>query len=122
MGGLSQPIPVAPPSPEDPLFTQRGKLAVPEDVVVEVFYPWPYQSPPNLALEGSFPDLFMIEEQKADHFKIKRKGHWTGFSEISWCSRGLRVPVVSTPAPPPSPPPVVAPPGLPPEPIPVSTP
>jgi hypothetical protein len=119
MGGLSRPIAVAPPAPEEPLLTQRGKVAVPDDVVVEVFYPWPYLSPPNLTLEGSFPSLFIIEEQKADHFKVKKNGHWTGPSEVFWCARGLRTPVPSPSTPPPS---VVAPPGLPPEPIPVPTP
>ena len=65
-------------------FAQEGTLTVLVGETYEVFYPIPYESPPNLNLERS---LVKSLEQKADHFKFVFNGGTNGY-ELRWRAEG----------------------------------
>jgi hypothetical protein len=104
-------------SANDPdLCCQEGivKLNPGEDRIV--YYPIPYQSPPNLEIEAeSFrSDSVSLLEQKEDHFRIVWKKEELVFPrssvQVTWKARGVRgvqpqgvsplAPVESAPPPP----------------------
>jgi hypothetical protein len=105
-GGLSIGCKTEP----DGTICQEGKTSVHKGEELDVYYPVPYASPPNLVLCGSSDDCEIIE-QKADHFRIRCKGPFDRTPQ--WQARGLRCPppgatptvVVTPPAPPAAPPP-----------------
>jgi hypothetical protein len=73
---------------EDSLtFTQEGSLVASAGQEVDVFYPVPYASPPNLVVEDLMHNSTLVE-QKADHFRLRNDGHFS--LSCSWTARGLR--------------------------------
>jgi hypothetical protein len=91
---------------EDGIVKQSGKIELDRGRELDVYYPIPYASTPNLELDDWFNN-YRIIEQKADHFRVKNVG---GAFGVEWTARGVRacnptplaVPV-PTPAPPSSP-------------------
>jgi hypothetical protein len=69
------------------LLKQQGKAAVAGEKPIDVYYPIPYASPPNLTVQG---DQIEIVEQKADHFQLKKKDSSPGAIEVQWLAQGLR--------------------------------
>jgi hypothetical protein len=55
---------------------------------VEVYYPVPYETPPNLVLEGPNSPNCVITEQKQDHFKAKTTINFGGVN-VSWKAQGM---------------------------------
>ena len=105
--------------PQEPL-EQKGELCLEAQGEIDVYYPLPYASPPNLTVDASSHHVVVLD-QKPDHFRV------TGTGKLKWVARGVRVgPTVVVPGPPtplppallsgPPPPPPPAPP--PPEPRP----
>jgi hypothetical protein len=94
----------------DGTVCQEGKVSLHKGQELDVYYPAPYASPPNLELSGDC-DKCDIIEQKADHFRIRCNDPCDATPH--WQARGLRCPppgttppVIVTPsAPPPAPPP-----------------
>jgi hypothetical protein len=84
--------------PEDGVFAQEGTVHVKSDSDLDIYYPVPYQRPPNLVLKGETQTCEIVE-QKEDHFRIHNP---RGFQiDITWKARGLRLaqaPATSTPA------------------------
>jgi hypothetical protein len=90
---------------------QSGKITVNPSQEMNVYYPIPYQYPPNLQTEN--PGTCVVVEQKTDHFRIKNTGIWA--QDVTWQSRGVQISTTTTitttdtaTAVPPSPPPVRA--------------
>ncbi|HEY7157155.1 MAG TPA: hypothetical protein VH575_24590, partial [Gemmataceae bacterium] len=67
-GGLSIGCKTEP----DGTVCQEGKVNLHQGQELDVYYPVPYTSPPNLELSGD-ADKCEIVEQKADHFRIRCK-------------------------------------------------
>jgi hypothetical protein len=86
---------------DDGLLEQEDKLELHNGATQTVFYPVPYGSPPNLVVDSTFHEV-EIEEQAADHFRV-RCSDPTG--SVTWKAKGLRVT---------SPPPIVVAPIVPP--------
>jgi hypothetical protein len=105
-GGLSIGCKTEP----DGTVCQEGKVSLHKGHELDVYYPVPYASPPNLELTGDC-DKCEIMEQKADHFRIRCNDSCD--ATPNWQARGVRRPppeitptvVVTPPAPPPAPPP-----------------
>ena len=75
------------PSTND-LSHQHGATILPAGQELDVYYPAPFSSPPNLLTKSIFNDCLVVEQQP-DHFRIKNP---TPFSrEVSWEARGLPV-------------------------------
>ena len=83
IGGRTE---IAPPADSQ---VQRGTVTVPANQTVDVFYPNPYVSTPNLVVENSWND-FRIEEQRPGHFRVHNPGPFA--REITWKARGEKVP------------------------------
>jgi hypothetical protein len=86
---------------EEP-FTQNGKVMVQQGQELDVYYPVPYASPPNLQIDDTL-NVHVIVDQQADHFRLRNAGFakasaWPG---VEWTARGMRAPTPSpaTPAP-----------------------
>ena len=77
---------------------QTGRVDVPPGATQEIYYPVPYQSPPNLTVETFWQDCLIVE-QKADHFKLKNPSGMA--REVTWKARGLKMatsqPIVTQP-------------------------
>jgi hypothetical protein len=100
------------------LLEQVGNVRVADHAEVDVYYPYPYISPPNLALEGDSDHCFIVQ-QRRDRFRVKNTGLFD--RDVRWRARGLKLvlaPPVVVPAsgPPPEARPVRQ---VPPEPVPV---
>jgi hypothetical protein len=89
-------------SPDGITYLQSGTVHVGPGHEETVYYPVPFQSPPNLALEEPWHD-WQIVEQRPDCFRIKSLSSFS--RDVRWTARGLRV--VPAPVPPPFPPPQV---------------
>lgn len=64
------------------------------DEATSVFYPRPYQSPPNLQIVTDVEilpasDFIEIVEQKSDHFKFRVKRSPTPLVKFTWKAEGL---------------------------------
>ncbi|VTS01299.1 unnamed protein product [Gemmata massiliana] len=81
--------------PTEAATHQRGKAVVPPGDVLEVYYPVPFVSPPNLTTQSIFDDCSVIE-QKPDHFRIKNSNPFS--REVTWEARGVPITAVTTPA------------------------
>jgi hypothetical protein len=71
---------------------QEGQVQVPKEGL-EVYYPVPYESPPNLTFAAQMPGFVPLEhvvvEQKADHFKLRIKdGDESHGFVITWKAEG----------------------------------
>lgn len=80
---------------------------------VDVYYPRPYASPPNLRLSGNdlvhtVADCIEIVEQKPDHFTLRRKGSgpllFPADKHFTWHAEGLPAGMLPYPPPPDAPP------------------
>lgn len=69
---------------------QTGELPVVSafNNTIDVFYPNPFASQPNLAIEYNSSVEFEIVEQKPEGFKLKI-GSYTGGSKIAWQAQGI---------------------------------
>ncbi len=95
--------------PQEPL-EQKGELCLEAQGEIDVYYPLPYASPPNLTVDGPLHRAVILE-QKPDHFRV------AGSGKLKWVARGVRAsPPVVVPVAPSPPPPALA--GPPPAPVP----
>jgi hypothetical protein len=79
--------------PQEP-FEQKGELCLEAQRELEVYYPLPYSSPPNLTVDGPLHHVVVLE-QKPDHFRV------AGTGKVKWVARGTRAgPTVVVPGPP----------------------
>jgi hypothetical protein len=123
MGCMSLSMSIGCKTGPDGTTCQEGKVSVEDGQELDVYYPIPYASPPNLEISGD-SESYQIIEQKADHFRIRnqcvnRRYQWNWKARGSKCPPGAAPTVIVTP---PSPPPVPPPPGGPPIPLPQPTP
>jgi hypothetical protein len=82
-GGKSDVVAAA-----DAEIAQKGKTFVRPGEEICVYYPAPFQSPPNLELVNN-AYIVQITEQRADHFRVKNMGQ-AGVN-LSWEARGVKV-------------------------------
>jgi hypothetical protein len=78
--------------PDDRLsYAQEGSVRVEIGQELDVYYPVPYASPPNLEIKG--PGSYTIVDQQADHFRVRAKveGNTIGWEGFDWTARGVRV-------------------------------
>jgi hypothetical protein len=106
--------------PPGDLREQHGTVVIPPDGFVDVYYPIPFVSTPNLELSRETERVSLIV-QRRDHFRIKNTGLFE--RTVRWDAHGVTVALNPPPAPErplePGPAPV-QPAKLPPEPIPVT--
>jgi hypothetical protein len=103
--------------PGDGLLEQEGSVNIPAHAYLDVYYPIPYISPPNLNVRCSWNDCLVVG-QKPDHFRLHNPE--SSARHVDWKVKGVKVqmkPLVVTPAKASQPAPTNE---LPPEPIPVS--
>lgn len=98
---------------EDGTFAQEGEVNVPGNGVLQVFYPAPYASPPNLTAEDTFNHLRIVE-QTPGYFRVENTGGLS--AKCCWKARGVRAAVIHPDSPAGGPPPVPPPPLQPPPP------
>jgi hypothetical protein len=95
--------------PQGPL-EQKGELCLEAQGEIDVYYPLPYASPPNLTVDGPLHRVAVLD-QKPDHFRVAGPG------KLKWVARGVRAgPAVVVPVAPSPPPAALA--GPPPAPLP----
>ncbi|HZY91072.1 MAG TPA: hypothetical protein VFE78_39985 [Gemmataceae bacterium] len=84
--------------PTEP-FEQKGEVCLAAQGEIDVYYPLPYASPPNLTVDAPSHHV-VVFEQKPDHFRVG------GAGKMTWVARGVRAgPTVVVPVPPTLPPP-----------------
>jgi hypothetical protein len=93
----------------DGTLKQSGSAKVPGDGELDVYFPTPYTSNPNLETGDDF-DHCVVVQQYPDHFRVKNSSALA--EDVKWTARGVRA-VASAPANPP--------PQLPAEPAPIGT-
>jgi len=101
---------------EEGVSEQSGEVRVSAGRELDVYYPVPFASPPNLTLADDCDHVVQVEgrpdnfdcvllEQQSDHFRVKNVGKFSGV--LTWKARGLKavapptvvaVPTVSSPA------------------------
>lgn len=87
--------------PQEP-FEQKGELCLEAQGEIDVYYPIPYASPPNLTVDGPLHSA-VVFDQKPDHFRVAGNG------KLTWVARGVRAgPTVVVPVLPSPPPPALA--------------
>lgn len=87
--------------PAEP-FEQKGELCLAAQGEIDVYYPVPYVSPPNLTVDGPAHKVLVLD-QKPDHFRV------AGTGKLTWVARGVRSgPTVVVPVAPSPPPPALA--------------
>ena len=77
---------------DDRASSQTGKANVPGGQQLDVYYPVPYATPPNLEIA----DEFVIVEQKADHFRVKNTSTFS--RTVNWTARGVPIVIPGQPA------------------------
>lgn len=105
---------ICPPEEEGGCM-QQGETRMPPHGEMDVYYPVPFASPPNLELDD-VRDVVVLD-QKADHFRVRYDGPFPSNS-IKWKARGTRAvggaaPPQPMPWPPPAPQPAPLPPPVP---------
>jgi hypothetical protein len=86
--------------PDDRLaYTQEGSVRVEIGQELDVYYPVPYASPPNLEFKG--PGSYTIVDQQADHFRVRAKveSNSIGWVACDWTARGVRAVLPPPPVP-----------------------
>jgi hypothetical protein len=68
---------------------QTGKVTIPANQTLEVFYPTPYVVTPNLVVDSTWNDCKIVE-QKANEFRIQNPSSFA--REITWKTRGEKMP------------------------------
>jgi hypothetical protein len=92
----------------DGTVCEEGKVELHPGKPLDVYYPAPYASPPNLELTED-AEKCEILEQHSDHFRVQVRGQYNAC--LHWKARGLRggppisAPTVVVPSPPTSVPP-----------------
>jgi hypothetical protein len=76
------------------ILVQEGKVEAVfrrdvSDPTYEVYYPIPYQSPPELTWPNLPYDVRIIE-QRADGFVAKFSGTFSGYGPPTWRAKGIR--------------------------------
>jgi hypothetical protein len=95
----------------DGVCKQEGTVLVPGGEELDVYYPVPFSSPPNLTTQSP-PEAPSVIAQYPDHFRVKNT--WAAAHTVEWVAKGVRG------APPgASPTPIASTKGLPVEPVPV---
>jgi hypothetical protein len=69
------------------VLKQQGTVTISGDATAVVYYPVPYDSPPNLTFFGDKKGSVIIVEQKADYFKVNTD---LPKIEVQWQAQGLR--------------------------------
>lgn len=73
----------------DGLCKQTGSFTVKGGEEIDVYYPLPYGSPPNVTFNSVFKTYeIVLVSQYPDHFRVKNTGHFAG--EVTWEAKGLR--------------------------------
>jgi hypothetical protein len=81
---------VAPSDSHSAEGLQRGKVFVPIGQEVNLYYPVPYVSPPNLEFEDADANRRLhIVDQKPDHVRVKNLSNAP--VEVPWKARGITV-------------------------------
>ena len=77
-------------SKREPGFEQTGSFKLMPFGEIEIFYPRPYQSTPNLTFPSANhnPHTFRLIEQRSDGFKIRTDGIVTKDSVVDWRADG----------------------------------
>lgn len=95
-------------SHEDGAFVQEGKVQVAAGHAQIVYYPVPYNCPPNLEIDSCLHQCAVLE-QRPDHFRVINNGAFN--RTVGWTARGVKGPLVGPPPPPPElPAPILPPP------------
>lgn len=105
IGGRTNQV-VSSSSTEDGVYQQEGTAHLKGGGDADVYYPVPYQRPPNLELTNDDHHCEIVE-QKEDHFRV-HNGH-AFHEDIHWKARGLRVVARTGPIPAPAPSPAAEP-------------
>jgi hypothetical protein len=74
-------------------LVQKGSLtAGTNQAPQEVYYPVPYESPPNLRVDadGGLAGSINVLEQKPDHFKISNTDVFGRVATVRWTAEGMR--------------------------------
>jgi hypothetical protein len=69
-------------------FSQKGNAFVRVGDEVCVYYPTPYQSPPNLELGDAGKHNLRITDQAADHFRVQNLNSMG--VNVAWEARGVK--------------------------------
>jgi hypothetical protein len=75
-------------------FTQTGSVGVQKGQEIEVYYPVPFASPPNLQIDDMW-NTHVVIEQTATHFRIRNDTpirQVFGGASVDWTARGIRDP------------------------------
>jgi hypothetical protein len=102
---------------DDHVLAQEGSVNVPPNTQLEVYYPIPFGSTPNLIIDDCDGDC-QLAEQKENRFRIFNKNPAKSHA-VEWKAKGMRIiaalldrpPVLETPPDISVPPPVKGPPG-----------
>ncbi|HYV38882.1 MAG TPA: hypothetical protein VE988_24575 [Gemmataceae bacterium] len=102
---------------DDHVLAQEGSVNVPPNTQLEVFYPVPFGSTPNLIIDDCNGDC-LLAEQKENHFRIFNKNPSKSHA-VEWKAKGMRIitvtpdrpPAIETPVDVSASPPVKSPPG-----------
>src|SRR5262245_10664462 len=81
---------------EEGLLVQEGEVTLPPGATLDVFYPIPYASTPNLEQACHVSDC-IVTDQHPDHFRATNQS--ASARTLSWKARGIR----GLPPPPPAP-------------------
>ena len=68
--------------------SECGKLSVPGNTEMDVYYPTTFTSPPNLTVDSTWNDTIIVS-QHADHFHIRNPQNFS--RDIMWKARGGRI-------------------------------
>lgn len=81
----------------DGVNTEKGHVTVPARQELDVYYPVPFVSPPNLTINSAF-DACALVDQQADHFRVRNTFSFP--REVTWQARGVRsIPLTTIPVP-----------------------
>jgi hypothetical protein len=114
----SQPVKVIAPADGAEPREQQGEISVPAQGAVDVYYPVPYLSRPNLSIQNEFGARCELEVQEPDHFRLHNKGLFP--HKVTWVAKGVSILVKPAAPPPPAGPPPPA--ALPAAPVPIGPP
>ncbi|MBI3939587.1 MAG: hypothetical protein HY315_02020 [Acidobacteria bacterium] len=74
------------------LLVQTGTVVVQANVsdpTIEVYYPVPYETPPELTWPN-MPYQFGVREQRTDGFKVQFTSGYSGTGLPTWQAKGMR--------------------------------
>jgi hypothetical protein len=74
---------------DDEVFCQKGELQLKPGEELDVYYPVPYASTPNLELRDQFAGMRIVD-QKPDHFRVSCTHGTLGPLALEWKARGVK--------------------------------